>query len=111
MGEETRLINFEILGSGENYNLATAQNTGIRLSYKQNHVKFEFATLDFLNARQIKYSYKLDGFDAKWIENGNNNSATYTNLTGGDYTFKVRAAIKEAVWYEKELAVKLHINA
>ncbi|MFT4939087.1 MAG: signal transduction histidine kinase/ligand-binding sensor domain-containing protein [Paraglaciecola sp.] len=110
LNEETRLTNFEILGASKNYNIATAEMSGISLNYDESNVKFEFATLDFLNARQIQYSYKLDGFDTEWIENGNNSTATYTNLGGGDYTFRVRAAVKKNLLYNKELAVDLHID-
>jgi signal transduction histidine kinase/ligand-binding sensor domain-containing protein/CheY-like chemotaxis protein/HPt (histidine-containing phosphotransfer) domain-containing protein len=110
LDEETRLTNFEILGSAKNYNIAAVEKSGISLGSNESNVKFEFATLDFINARKIQYSYKLEGFDIDWIKNGNNSTATYTNLGGGDYTFKVRAAVKKNFWYNKELAVELHID-
>lgn len=110
LAEETRLTNFEILGSNTKYNSLEAEKSGVILDYDQNNIRFEFATLDFLNARQIQYSYKLDGFDNDWIENGNSSSATYTNLGGGDYTFRVRASIKNEQWYKNQLAINLHIK-
>jgi signal transduction histidine kinase/DNA-binding response OmpR family regulator/streptogramin lyase len=110
LDEKIRLTNFEVLGSAQSYNIAAMENSGVTLSHKKSNVKFEFATLDLLNARQIQYSYKLDGFDTDWIENGNYSTATYTNLAGGDYTFRVRAAIKNNLWYQNKLAVNLHIK-
>ncbi|MEP7703138.1 two-component regulator propeller domain-containing protein [Paraglaciecola sp. 25GB23A] len=110
LSEDTLLTNFGILGSNKTYNIAKAEVSGLRLNYDENNVKFEFATLDFLNARQIQYSYKLEGFDQDWIENDNNTSANYTNLGGGDYTFRVRAGIKNNQWYPNQLAVNLHIS-
>ncbi|MFT5674722.1 MAG: signal transduction histidine kinase/ligand-binding sensor domain-containing protein [Paraglaciecola sp.] len=110
LNEETRLTNFEILGSGKKYNITEVEKSGISLSYDESNIKFEFATLDLLNARQIQYSYKLEGFDTDWIENGNNSTATYTNLGGGDYIFRVRAAVKKSLWYNNELALDLHID-
>ena len=110
MDEQTRLTNFEVLGSAKRYNIAAVEAAGLVLNHKQNNIKFEFATLDFLNARKIQYSYKLDGFDTDWIENGKQNTATFTNLAGGDYTFRVRAAIKDNLWYRDELAIKLTIE-
>ncbi|MFT4994168.1 MAG: signal transduction histidine kinase/CheY-like chemotaxis protein/streptogramin lyase, partial [Paraglaciecola sp.] len=110
LSEQTRLTNFEVLGSAQKYNIASVENAGITLKHNESNVKFEFATLDFLNARQIQYSYKLDGFDPQWIENANNSTANYTNLSGGNYTFRVRAAAKKNLWYENELAVNLYIE-
>ena len=109
LAEDILLTNFEVLGTEQNYNLATLQNAGIRLTHQQNNLKFDFATMDLMHARQIQYSYKLDGFDQYWIENGNNNSATYTNLAGGDYTFQVRAAAKKDLLYKNELAINIYI--
>jgi signal transduction histidine kinase/CheY-like chemotaxis protein/streptogramin lyase/HPt (histidine-containing phosphotransfer) domain-containing protein len=106
----TLLTNFEVLGSSINYNVAQIASAGIDLDYDQTNIKFEFATLDLLNARQIQYSYFLEGFDNDWIENSNNNSATYTNLSGGDYVFRVRAKVKDKRWYTKELFVDVKIG-
>lgn len=109
LDEKTLLTKFEVLGASNNYNISEIKQAGVQLDYDQTNVKFEFATLDLLNARQIQYSYKLDGFDEGWIENGNNNTATYTNLSGGNYVFKVRARIKDDLWYNNELKVSVDI--
>ena len=110
LDESTELTSFEVLGSPETFNIEQIKAQGIALNYKQSNVKFEFATLDLLNARQIQYSYFLEGFDENWIENGNNSNATYTNLDGGDYVFRVRAKIKDNLWYHQDLAVNLTIG-
>jgi signal transduction histidine kinase/ligand-binding sensor domain-containing protein/CheY-like chemotaxis protein len=103
------LTNFEVLGSPKSRHKTNIGSTNIDLAYDQNYLKFEFSTLDFLRASQIKYSYKLEGFDTAWVQNGNNNTAVYTNLEGGDYTFKVKAESRNNLWIEDELAVQVHI--
>lgn len=110
LDEPTELTKFEVLGSSEPFNIFDIQASGVSLQYDQTNIKFEFSTLDLLNARQIQYSYFLDGFDTSWIENGTNNTATYTNLSGGDYVFRVRAKVKDNRWYQHELAVNLSIG-
>lgn len=110
MDENTELTSFAVLGSSATFNIEKIKEQGIELNYKQSNVKFEFATLDLLNARQIQYSYLLEGFDKSWIENENNSTATYTNLDGGDYIFRVRAKIKDNLWYDHELAIKVTIG-
>ncbi|TSD67066.1 response regulator [Inquilinus sp. KBS0705] len=63
----------------------------ITLEHNQNVFNIEFAACDYFNPNKVKFQYKLDGFDKDWITSvGNNRKATYTNLDGGDYTFKVR---------------------
>jgi ligand-binding sensor domain-containing protein len=106
---KTLLTNFEILGAKNSDHLTPANMSEVNLKHDENYIKFEFSTLDFVNARLIKYKYKLEGFDTNWIDNGTSNTAVYTNLTGGDYRFRVRAAIKEELHYEDELAIDVHI--
>jgi signal transduction histidine kinase/CheY-like chemotaxis protein/HPt (histidine-containing phosphotransfer) domain-containing protein len=108
--ENTLLTNFNVLGSSEVFNVSQIESTGIKLNYDQSNIRFEFATLDLLNARQIEYSYFLEGFDNTWNENANNNTATYTNLSGGDYVFRVRAKIKDKPRYTEELSVNVNIG-
>ncbi len=60
-------------------------------SYKQNELLVEFAALTFTFPAQVKYFYKLDGFDDDWIDAGNKHNAHYINLRDGHYTFQVKA--------------------
>ncbi len=81
----------------------------IHLSYTQNMISFEFSALNFTNAAMNRYAYKLDGFDADWIECGNRQTATYTNLDGGSYTFRVKAANNDGIWNEQGTSVLLTV--
>ncbi|MDB5129365.1 hybrid sensor histidine kinase/response regulator transcription factor [Mucilaginibacter sp.] len=70
---------------------ALSETKEITLQHNQNVFDIEFAAFDYFNPNKIKFEYKLEGFDKGWITvTGNNRKATYTNLDGGDYTFKVR---------------------
>ena len=79
----------------------------VHLSYKQNMFTIEFAALNFTDANRNQYAYQLEGFDHDWIQCGNKQSATYTNLNGGTYTFRVRAANNNGIWNEQGAHVKL----
>ncbi len=64
----------------------------IRLKHNENSFSFEFSALDYSNAEKIKYQYKLEGFNETWQNtDATHRFATYTNLGGGNYTFKVKA--------------------
>jgi signal transduction histidine kinase/ligand-binding sensor domain-containing protein/DNA-binding response OmpR family regulator len=63
----------------------------IKLKYRENSFTIEFIALNFFHPDKNKYAYKLEGFDNQWINtDGKNNSATYTNLNNGTYTFRVK---------------------
>jgi signal transduction histidine kinase/ligand-binding sensor domain-containing protein/CheY-like chemotaxis protein len=105
----TVLTNFEVLGSPTEKKIYTPSSSEFNLAYDENYLKFEFATIVHADARQVNYFYKLEGFDKEWINNGNNNTAIYTNLNGGDYTFKVRSTYRKNEWYKQVLAVDVNI--
>lgn len=51
----------------------------------------EFSALDYDNPSTISYSYRLIGFDDKWIDvPSGRRFASYTNLKPGSYTLQVR---------------------
>ena len=70
---------------------ALSETKQITLQHNQNVFDIEFAACDYFNPDKTKFEYKLEGFDKGWITvSGNDRKATYTNLDGGNYTFKVR---------------------
>lgn len=71
------------------------QQQQISLRYFQNYFTIEFAAPEF-SGGNTEYEYMLQGFDKDWINIGTRNFVNYSNLPGGDYTFKVRAANKKA---------------
>jgi len=82
----------------------------ITLSYKQSVFSFEFAALHFVSPSKNKYQYKMEGFDENWIEaDAMQRFATYTNLSGGEYIFKVRASNSDGVWNKKGVAIHIFI--
>ena len=61
-----------------------------------NNLSFEFKCINAKNDF-VRYSYKLEGFDDEWSDWTSAMEAFYNNLSGGDYTFKVRASVDETV--------------
>ncbi|MCJ8268009.1 MAG: ATP-binding protein, partial [Psychrosphaera sp.] len=80
------------------------------LDYQQNLITFEFAALHFTNSMKNQYAYKLEGQDQAWIYTGaNNRRATYTNLTAGDYTLRIKASNKDGYWNEKGKSLSITV--
>ncbi len=81
----------------------------IRLAYGDNFFSFEFAALDFTRPEDNRYRYLLEGFDRAWTDAGPRRSASYTNVSPGNYVFHVQAANNDGVWNEEGLAVTVSI--
>ncbi len=79
----------------------------VDLGYRDDIVTFEFAALDFASPENNRYRYMLEGFDKDWVDAGSKHRATYTNLAGGHYTFRVRAANSDGKWNEAGLAIPI----
>ncbi|MEZ2335423.1 two-component regulator propeller domain-containing protein [Mucilaginibacter sp. RCC_168] len=81
----------------------------ITLNYDQSVISFEFVSLDYALFNRTVYAYQLAGFDKNWNHVGRKNTATYTNLPAGHYTFKVKSHNGDGVWSTRELSLDLTI--
>jgi diguanylate cyclase (GGDEF)-like protein len=79
------------------------------LSHNEDVVTLKFAALDFADPRANRYEYKLDGFDKDWVRADERRAATYTNLPGGSYVFRVRASNSDGVWSTQDLALPIDV--
>ncbi len=78
--------------------------------YWQNFIAFEFAALDYHAPAKNQYAYMLEGFDRDWVRSGSRRYASYTNLPGGEYIFRVKAANSDGVWNETGAAIPVVIT-
>jgi diguanylate cyclase (GGDEF)-like protein len=82
----------------------------VKLGFRDDVVTFRFAALDFTGPAENRYQYRLEGFDREWIDAGHLGQATYTNLDGGRYTLRVRAANSDGVWNEDGLSLAIDVD-
>jgi serine phosphatase RsbU (regulator of sigma subunit) len=73
----------------------------LELDWSHNSFQFELAALDFTEPQKNLFSYKLEGYDRDWSAPSNVRYASYTELPGGDYVFKVKAANNDGIWNDK----------
>lgn len=66
----------------------------IELNYDQNVFSFELAILNYDEVNRNKFLYKMEGFDKEWNFIGYRKTATFTNLSPGEYTFKYKGRDK-----------------
>jgi ligand-binding sensor domain-containing protein/two-component sensor histidine kinase len=81
----------------------------IGLKHGQNFFTIHYAAPFYSLSAPVQYSYKLEGVDEDWIEAGSSTQAPYTNLTAGNYTFKVRATTTPGVWSEAITTLPIQI--
>ena len=82
----------------------------LELKYSQNGFALDFAALNFFSPQNIKYKYKLEGFDQQWQElQENGRRATYTNIDPGEYVFKVVSTDASGNWLKNETSLKVII--
>ncbi|MEP7343330.1 MAG: two-component regulator propeller domain-containing protein [Acidobacteriota bacterium] len=70
----------------------------VRLSPGWHNLEFQYAGLSLFAPEKVKYRYRLEGYDADWIEAEMRHTAYYTSLPPGSYTFHVIAANNDGVW-------------
>ena len=80
----------------------------LELSYTQNNISFEFASIHFSRPEKNKIMYKLDGFNDHWVSS-DRNFVSFTNLNPGEYTFRIKGSNGDGIWNDKERAIKIII--
>lgn len=68
-----------------------------------------FVGLNYVSPEKNQYAYILEGFDDQWSYVGNRREVTYTNLSPGDYTLKVKSSNNDGVWGEPTATVDIKI--
>ncbi len=81
----------------------------IVLSYKQATFSFDFAALNYTAAENNQYAYMLENWDEAWNEVGTEKRASYTNVSPGEYTFRVKASNNDGLWNETGRSLKVII--
>jgi diguanylate cyclase (GGDEF)-like protein len=104
------LTGFNKMGQSVKLEQPYSYVSDIKLSYIDYFFSFEFSVLDFISPRKNQYAYKLEGYDDNWIDIGNQNVVSFTNLDGGSYKFLVKATNSSGKWSEKLLSINLTIS-
>lgn len=105
------ISSFKIFDKTWNDTLDINQQKNIKLGYEQNFISIEFTALNFINAQQNQYAYKLDGVDKDWVYAGSRQFTSYANLKSGSYTLHLKAANNDGVWNEEGFVLQINIAA
>ena len=91
-------------------NLLPPYGNEVILAPDQRDVSFEFSTLNFETLNGVRFSYKLDGYDADWyFTDASESQAVYSNLPPGTYLFRLKATDINGLWSQSETMLRLVI--
>lgn len=83
----------------------------ITLEHNQDVLTIEYAVLNYPSAKGINYEYILENYDKHWSKVGSLTSATYRDLSPGEYIFKVKVADEAGNWSSKTTDLKITITS
>lgn len=79
--------------------------TSLQLQPGQRNIEIQYAAVTHGNPQQLKYLYRLEGYDTGWVHAGSHTNAVYNNLPAGDFTWKVRLEGNEAAVFTLPLSI------
>ena len=81
----------------------------ITLNPADQNLEIHYTGLGFKRSEQIRFRYKLEGFDRDWTEVGTRRTAYYSYPPVGDYVFAVQAANADGVWNNDGARLRLRV--
>lgn len=75
----------------------------------QRDFEVDYTALTFLEPANVRFRYRLEGYDAGWVDAGNRRTAFYTKVPPGRYAFRLQATGTGGDWYEPGIAVDVHV--
>ncbi len=72
-------------------------------------ITFRYVGLSFTDEANVRYRYKLDGFDRDWSPPVTQREIRYTHLSSGSYTFMVIARSADGVWSDEPAMISFRI--
>lgn len=82
----------------------------VRLKYSNKVFSLDFVALNYISPKNVHYAYYLEGLEEDWNYVGHKQTATYTNLSPGSYTFHLKAASGSDFSTATERTLGIHIR-
>lgn len=73
-------------------------------------LEISYTALSFMVPEQVKFRFRLEGFEREWGPIVSRRAAYYTNLPPGTYTFRVIACNNDGKWNETGAAIQLTLQ-
>lgn len=111
----TKLIvnNEEIIPGNKNFILKNtiSETSEITLNHSQTYIDIEFSALNFINAVNNRYSYKLERSFSKddWHDIGSQHNISLIDLSSGTYELSIKTSNEEGLWNPSIKTIKITV--
>lgn len=90
--------------------IVPVRDGAVRLSVGQRDVQFSYSALTFVEPQNVRFRYRLEGYDVDWVDAGDRRTAFYTKVPPGSYTFRVQASMPSSDWTEDGAALQVDVT-
>jgi diguanylate cyclase (GGDEF)-like protein len=73
-------------------------------------LEIRFTAPDFVAPGRIRFRYRLEGFDTKWVDAGERREAIYTKLPPGSYRFELQGTNGDEDWSASALGMAVRLT-
>ena len=81
----------------------------IVLETGERDLEIHYAASSYAAPERVRFRYRMEGYDERWLDAGNRRLAFYTNLSPGAYTFRVTAANHHGVWNAVGASIRFRV--
>jgi ligand-binding sensor domain-containing protein/signal transduction histidine kinase len=92
-----------VLADGREVPIEQISDLGTHIS----HLEVHYGAIDLHPQDELRYRYRMEGFDRQWVEAGLRRVAYYTNLPPGKYIFRVQVYRLDSPGLHTEASVVL----
>ena len=93
-------------------NSIITERNEVFLTPNQRDINIRFSAIDYRHQEQLRYEYRLAGYDTTWRENApGDRTSKYTNLPYGTYTYELRLKSGTMSFGTRILTLKIHLPA
>ena len=86
-----------------------AQKPDVTIRKNHNAFSITFSAVEYSDFDQIRYAYKLEGFNKDWVRINTQHSAYFANLPAGRYKFRVRIANPSDSIFQTEESLNIRV--
>ena len=73
-------------------------------------IDVHYTALSLRVPSRVRFKYQLEGYDHDWVDAGSRRAAYYTNLSPGQYRFRVMASNDSGLWNQEAASIKIHLK-
>ena len=89
--QRPRLHILQAASSRDNIRWLAADTASMRLRHNDNNIRFDYIGLSYSAAQNVRYRYRLEGFQQQWSKPAAESGVTFNNLPPGRYLFQLTA--------------------